>query len=179
MFYTQSVFRILFLVLALYPVRSPWSAVRTPYFILTEKKTKTKNKYGSAVRLKIIILWAVIQSWNFADFDLHIGRATDKLRNLGFPQCKTIIMLLIPIFCFSVSCCRRCLHCAGRCSLCSCWRLLLRCSRWIWSRRSPSRGVSVENLPGRGFGATCCACVICMDNCSWFTDGKLCFTDDE
>ena len=40
----------------------------------------------------------------------------------------------------------------------SCWRLLLRCSRWIWSRRSRSRGVWVENLPGRGFGATCCAC---------------------
>ena len=37
--------------------------------------------------------------------------------------------------------------------------LLLRCSRWIWSQRSPSREVSVENLPGWGFGATCCACV--------------------
>ena len=37
--------------------------------------------------------------------------------------------------------------------------LLLRCSPWIWSRRSRSRGVSVENLLGRGFGATCCAFV--------------------
>ena len=24
-----------------------------------------------------------------------------------------------------------------------------------------------------------CLCVICMGNCSWFTDGKLWFTDDE
>ena len=71
-------------------------------------------------------------------------------------------MPLIPISCFSVSCCRRCLRCAERCSFCSavsCWRLLLRCLRWIWSRRSRSRRVSVENLPGRGFGATCCVCV--------------------
>ena len=69
---------------------------------------------------------------------------------------------MIPISCSSVCCCRRCLRCAHRCSFysaVSCWRLLLRCSRWIWSRRSRSRGVSVENLPGRGFGATCCAWV--------------------
>ena len=126
---------------------------------------KDKNKeqiWPGAVRLKIIILRAVIQSWNFADFDLYIGGETGKLRNLGFRQCKTIIIPLIPISCSSVSCCRRCLRCANRCSFCSavsCWRLLLRCSSWIWSRRSRSRGVSVENLPGRGFGATCCACV--------------------
>ena len=30
-------------------------------------------------------------------FDLYIGGETDKLRNLGFLQCKTIIMPLIPI----------------------------------------------------------------------------------
>ena len=80
---------------------------------------------------------------------------------MGFRQ-WTIIMPLIPISCSSVSCCRRCLRCAKRCSFCStvsCWRLLLRCSRWIGSRRSRSRGVSVENLPGRGFGVTYCACV--------------------
>ena len=34
---------------------------------------------------------------NFADFDLYIGGETNKLRNLGFRQCKTIIMPLIPI----------------------------------------------------------------------------------
>ena len=34
---------------------------------------------------------------NFADFDLYIGGETGKLRNLGFRQCKTIIMPLIPI----------------------------------------------------------------------------------
>ena len=96
------------------------------------------------------------------DFDLYIGGETGKLRNLGFRQCKTIIMPLIPISCSSVSCCRRCLRCAKRCSFFSavcCWRLLLRCSGWIRSQRSRSRRVSVENLPGRGFGATCCACV--------------------
>ena len=108
---------------------------------------KDKNKeqiWPGAVRLKIIILRAVIQSWNFADFDLYICGETGKLRNLGFRQCKTIIMPLIPISCSSVSCCRRCLRCAKRCSFCSavsCWRLLLCCSRWIWSRRSRSRGV--------------------------------------
>ena len=80
---------------------------------------------------------------------------------MGFRQ-WTIIMPLIPISCSSVSRCRRCFRCAKQCSFCftvSCWRLLLRCSRWVWSRRSHSRGVSVEILPGRGFGATCCACV--------------------
>ena len=76
----------------------------------------------------------------FADFDLYIGGETGKLRNLGFRQCKTIIMPLIPISYSSVSCCRRCLRCAQRCPFCSevsCWLLLLRCSRWIWSRHSP------------------------------------------
>ena len=116
---------------------------------------KDKNKEQMSVRLKIIIVRAVTQSWNFADFDLYISAG------MGFRQ-WTIIMPLIPISCSSVSCCRRCLRCAKRCSFCSavsCWLFLLRCSRWIWSRRSHSRGVSVENLPGRGFGATCCACV--------------------
>ena len=40
--------------------------------------------------MKIIILVrAVVQSWNFALFDLHIGGETGKLINVGFPQCKT------------------------------------------------------------------------------------------
>ena len=110
---------------------------------------KDKNKeqiWPGAVRLKIIIVRAVIQSWNFADFDLHISAG------MGFRQ-WTIIMPLIPISCSSVSCCRRCLCCAKRCSFCStvsCWVLLVdvfsfRCSRLIGSRRSRSRGVSVEN----------------------------------
>ena len=93
-----------------------------------------------------------------------IGGESGKLINLGFPQCKTIIMPLIfqsPVplslvfgVAFAVY--------AKRCSLSyavSCWRLLPRCSRWIWSRRSCSRGASVGNLPGRGFGAICCVCV--------------------
>ena len=71
-------------------------------------------------------------------------------------------MALIPVSCSSVPCCRRCLRCGKRCSFCSavsCWHLLLRCWRWIWSQRSRTRGVLVENLLGQGFGATCCACV--------------------
>ena len=105
-----------------------------------EKEENKEQIWPGAVHPKIIILWAVVQSLNFADFDLYIGGETGKLRNLGFRQCKTIIMPLIPISYSSVSCCRRCLRCAKRCSFCSavsCWRLLLRCSRWIWSRHSP------------------------------------------
>ena len=45
--------------------------------------------------MKIIILRAVVQSWNFADFDLYIGGETGKLINVGFPQCKTIIIPLL------------------------------------------------------------------------------------
>ena len=69
-----------------------------------------------------------------------------------------------PFLYSSVSCCRHCLRCAKRCSLCSaisCWRLLLRCSHWISSRRSRSKGISVENLTRRGIAATCCAAVVC------------------
>ena len=43
------------------------------------------------------------------DFDLYICGETGKLRNLGFRQCKTIIIPLIPISCSSVCCCWRCL----------------------------------------------------------------------
>ena len=114
-----------------------------------EKEKNKEQIWPGAVRLKIIILRAIIQSWNFADFDLYIGEETSKLRNLGFWQCKTIIMPLIPISCSSVSGCRRCLRCAKRCSLCSavsCWHLLLRYSRWIWSRHSRSRGFSFHKL---------------------------------
>ena len=81
------------------------------------KKEKNKEQiWPGAVRPKIIIIRAVIHSWNFADFDLYIGGETGKLRNLGFRQCKTIIMPLIAI---SYSSCRRCLRCAKRCSFCS------------------------------------------------------------
>ena len=104
------------------------------------KRKKNKEQiWPGAVRPKIIILRAVIQSWNFADFDLYIGGETGKLRNLGFRQCKTIIMPLIPISYSSVSCCRRCLRCAKRCSFCIRGFLLT-------SSRSFSRGFSVRKL---------------------------------
>ena len=45
--------------------------------------------------MKIIIIRTVVQSWNFADFDLYIGGETGKPINLGFAQCKKIIMPLI------------------------------------------------------------------------------------
>ena len=101
-----------------------------------EEKTTRSNRINFRL--------TVIQSWNFADFDLYICGGTGKLRNLGFRQCKTMIIPLIPISQSSVSCCRRCLRCANRCSFCSavsCWRFLLCCSRWIWSPRSRSRGL--------------------------------------
>ena len=78
------------------------------------------------------------------------------------PLCLGYSSLLF--LCSSVSCCRRCFRCAKRCSLysaISCWRLLFRCSRWISSRCSRSRGISVDNLTRRGIAATCCAAVMC------------------
>ena len=62
-----------------------------------EKEKIKEQIWPGAVCPKIIIVRAIIHSWNFADFDLFIGGETDKLRNLGFRQCKTIIMPLIPI----------------------------------------------------------------------------------
>ena len=62
--------------------------------------------------------------------------------------------------CSSVSCCRRCLRWAKRCSFCSansCWRLLLRCSHWISSRCSRSR----EILGGKCYSARNCSHLLC------------------
>ena len=45
-----------------------------------------------SVRRFMILLYfdrSVVQSWNFAHFDLYIGGEASKLINLGFPQCKT------------------------------------------------------------------------------------------
>ena len=88
-----------------------------------------ENSSGRNTELELCRLWSIYR------------RGNRKLRNLGFRQCKTIIMPLIPISYSSVSCCRCCIRCAKRCSFCSpvsCWpRLLHRCSRWIWSRHSP------------------------------------------
>ena len=87
-----------------------WKADLALFRRLDLEKDKNKEQiWPGAVRLKIIIVRAIIQSWNFADFDLHISAG------IGFRQ-WTIIMPLIPISCSSVSCCRRCLRCAKRCS---------------------------------------------------------------
>ena len=53
-----------------------------------EKEKNKEQIWPGAVRPKIIILRAVIQSWNFADFDLYIGGETGKLTNLGFDSVK-------------------------------------------------------------------------------------------
>ena len=48
---------------------------------------KDKNKeqiWPGAVRLKIIIIRAVIRSWNFADFDLYICGETRQTKKSGF-----------------------------------------------------------------------------------------------
>ena len=52
------------------------------------RKKNLKHKYVSASH-DFIILRSVVQSWNFAHFDLYIGGEARKLINLGFPQCKT------------------------------------------------------------------------------------------
>ena len=112
----------------------------------------------------------------------NMARCSSRENYYSSGRNTELMMPLIPISCSSVSCCRRCLRCAKRCSFCSvvsCRRLLHR-SRWIWSRRSRPRGVSVENLPwARIWSHFLCLWVICMGNCPWFTDGKLCFTGDE
>ena len=79
--------------------------------------------------------------------------------------------------CFS--CWLRCLRCAKRCSLLR--GCLLRSARlWILI------GVLRRSFNGKSSSARICRhllclqfCVIWMGNCSWFTDGKHCFTDDE
>ena len=65
---------------------------------------KDKNKeqiWPGAVRLKIIIIRAVIRSWNFADFDLYICGETGKLRNLGFRHLlfPCLLLLALPSLC--------------------------------------------------------------------------------
>ena len=57
----------------------------------------------------------------------------------------------------------------------SCSRLLLRC---FWSRRSRSEEFRWKSSWARIWSHSLCLCVICK-NCSWFTDLKHCFTDDE
>ena len=63
-----------------------WKAFfRAPHL----EKKNLKHKYVSASH-DFIILRSVVQSWNFAHFDLYLGgEARSKLINLGFPQCKT------------------------------------------------------------------------------------------
>ena len=48
-----------------------------------EKDQNKEQIWSGAVRLKIIIVQAVIQGWNFADFDLHIsaGMGLDSERS--------------------------------------------------------------------------------------------------
>ena len=53
------------------------------------RKKNLKHKYVNASLHDFIILRSVVQSWNFAHFDLYIGGEASKLINLGFPQSKT------------------------------------------------------------------------------------------
>ena len=101
---------------------------------------------------------------------------------MGFRQ-WTIIMPLIPISCSSVSCCRRCLRCAKRCSFLLLLGFLLTSSSLFTLNLklafSLQRSVGGKSFWARIWSHLLCFCVICMGNCSWFTDGKLSFTDDE
>ena len=56
MFYTQSGVRILYLVRILYPVRSPWSAVRSPCFILTQTHLSVASEGRSEVRREVEVV---------------------------------------------------------------------------------------------------------------------------
>ena len=141
-----------------------WKADLALFWCLDLEKDQNKEQiWPGAVRLKIIILRTLIQSWNFADFDLHICGETGKLGNLGFRQCKTIIIpLIISNLLFL------CLLLSALPLLCESMFLLLRgflltSSPLLFTLNLKSafslQRSSVENLPGRGFGATCCACL--------------------
>ena len=67
----------------------------------------------------------------------------------------------------------RCLRCAKRFSLCFAVVFFDELANSMNFNPAFSRGVSMENLPRRRFAGTCCAC------CSWFTNCKHCFIDDE
>ena len=67
----------------------------------------------------------------------------------------------------------RCLRCARRFSLCFAVVFFDALANSMNFNPAFSRGVSMENLPRRRFAGTCCAC------CSWFTNCKHCFIDDE
>ena len=132
--------------------------------------------------MKIIILRAVVQSWNFADFDLYIGGETGKLINVGFPQCKTIIMPLlfqssVPLF--------PCLLFSALPSLCEATfsllrGLLLTSSPSLFTLNFKSAFSLLRRFCGkpswtRIWSHLLCLCVLCMGNCSWFTDSTTLF----
>ena len=130
----------------------------------------TPHNTGPSVRCTVWNLKLIVLKYFSLPFTLfepcgavfNMNSKVHLRRNSGKdfqPLCLGYSSLLF--LCSSVSCCRRCFRCAKRCSLCSaisCWHLLLRCSGWISSRRSRSRGISVENLTRRGIAATCMLC---------------------
>ena len=80
MFYTQSGVRILYLVHILYPVRSPWSVVRSPSFIMTGLKASGRWK------LKKLIIFENIKS-----NELSLRPCCDKVWGISiFSSCTPI-----------------------------------------------------------------------------------------
>ena len=70
-----------------------------------------------ALKLSLVGRGYELDRWPTAKIGLKVSLRSMAV-SLGFRQCKTIIMPLIPISYSSVSCCRRCLRCAKRCSFC-------------------------------------------------------------
>ena len=105
-------------------------------------------------------------------------------RSLSSPVfvCSVIVVCRYLCTCLWSLCRRRFLRCAKRCHSCkSCFRrrLLLR-SRWILIAVL-QRSLGGKSSPARISSHLLCllSCLICRENCSWFTDRKHSFTNDK
>ena len=101
-----------------------------------------------ALKLSLVGRGYELDRWPTAKIGLKVSLRSMAV-SLGFRQCKTIIMPLIPISYSSVSYCRRCLRCAKRCSFCwvRCFLLTSSPSLFTLNLKSAfSRGFSFRKL---------------------------------
>ena len=95
--------------------------------------------------------------------------------------CSVIVVCRYLCTCLWSLCRRRFLRCAKRCHSCeSCCRRLLLRSRWILIGVL-QRSFRWKIFAGEDFQplVVLLSCLICMENCPWFTDRKHSFTNDK